>query len=102
MIAWVGHPLGGAHDVAEAFPDFGAEHRNIHIAIAGLVYARGDAGGVVIARLRGDFAVDQEARRLERSEEHTSELQSLMRISYAVFCLKTKIREMIRQSIQNN
>src|SRR3546814_4936952 len=28
--------------------------------------------------------------RLLRSEEHTSELQSLMRISYAVFCLKTK------------
>src|SRR3546814_2302952 len=28
--------------------------------------------------------------RLFRSEEHTSELQSLMRISYAVFCLKTK------------
>src|SRR3546814_6289783 len=28
---------------------------------------------------------------LERSEEHTSELQSLMRISYAVFCLKKKI-----------
>src|SRR3546814_9056015 len=27
-----------------------------------------------------------------RSEEHTSELQSLMRISYAVFCLKTKIK----------
>src|SRR3546814_3842823 len=27
---------------------------------------------------------------LGRSEEHTSELQSLMRISYAVFCLKTK------------
>src|SRR3546814_4229759 len=30
------------------------------------------------------------ACRLERSEEHTSELQSLMRISYAVFCLKKK------------
>src|SRR3546814_5310627 len=28
--------------------------------------------------------------RRERSEEHTSELQSLMRISYAVFCLKKK------------
>src|SRR3546814_4171736 len=28
--------------------------------------------------------------RQERSEEHTSELQSLMRISYAVFCLKKK------------
>src|SRR3546814_1088346 len=31
-----------------------------------------------------------EAAALERSEEHTSELQSLMRISYAVFCLKKK------------
>src|SRR3546814_1390942 len=30
-------------------------------------------------------------RILPRSEEHTSELQSLMRISYAVFCLKKKI-----------
>src|SRR3546814_9172971 len=29
-------------------------------------------------------------RRTERSEEHTSDLQSLMRISFAVFCLKTK------------
>src|SRR3546814_5475038 len=29
---------------------------------------------------------------LTRSEEHTSELQSLMRISYAVFCLKKKIK----------
>src|SRR3546814_9953460 len=31
-----------------------------------------------------------EKRRPDRSEEHTSELQSLMRISYAVFCLKKK------------
>src|SRR3546814_9991493 len=31
-------------------------------------------------------------RLLPRSEEHTSELQSLMRISYAVFCLKNKIK----------
>src|SRR3546814_8523726 len=29
----------------------------------------------------------------ERSEEHTSELQSLMRISYAVFCLKNKTKQ---------
>src|SRR3546814_2247757 len=29
---------------------------------------------------------------IRRSEEHTSELQSLMRISYAVFCLKKKIK----------
>src|SRR3546814_3572982 len=31
---------------------------------------------------------DRTAFQVERSEEHTSELQSLMRISYAVFCLK--------------
>src|SRR3546814_1997525 len=31
-----------------------------------------------------------QSARLNRSEEHTSELQSLMRISYAVFCLKKK------------
>src|SRR3546814_10091747 len=32
----------------------------------------------------------QRAKAADRSEEHTSELQSLMRISYAVFCLKKK------------
>src|SRR3546814_7581963 len=32
----------------------------------------------------------------ERSEEHTSELQSLMRISYAVFCLKKKNKEITK------
>src|SRR3546814_10457248 len=32
----------------------------------------------------------QVGQRVDRSEEHTSELQSLMRISYAVFCLKKK------------
>src|SRR3546814_10184349 len=34
--------------------------------------------------------IDRGARRRDKSEEHTSELQSLMRISYAVFCLKKK------------
>src|SRR3546814_5225238 len=34
--------------------------------------------------------VGDPARQVLRSEEHTSELQSLMRISYAVFCLKKK------------
>src|SRR3546814_4405051 len=38
------------------------------------------------------FAIRQLAARVARSEEHTSELQSLMRISYAVFCLKKKTK----------
>src|SRR3546814_10094886 len=40
----------------------------------------------------GRFAVQQNKKLLRGSEEHTSELQSLMRISYAVFCLKKKIK----------
>src|SRR3546814_3048577 len=36
------------------------------------------------------FAAEPWATELQRSEEHTSELQSLMRISYAVFCWKKK------------
>src|SRR3546814_4018702 len=39
-----------------------------------------------------DEASDQEEA--DRSEEHTSELQSLMRISYAVFCLKKKKKQL--------
>src|SRR3546814_6811842 len=39
---------------------------------------------------------------LHRSEEHTSELQSLMRISYAVFCLKKTILPPQKQSNNTN
>src|SRR3546814_4471167 len=45
--------------------------------------------GQVVHAVRGGN-VDHAAGRRRRSEEHTSELQSLMRISYAVFCLKKK------------
>src|SRR3546814_5446527 len=38
----------------------------------------------------------------ERSEEHTSELQSLMRISYAVFCLKKQIPQRIQRDPQQS
>src|SRR3546814_2056621 len=60
--------------------DHGAKSVRCH-----LLGGRGEiARGVV------DEHVDRAELRLDRSEEHTSELQSLMRISYAVFCLKTK------------
>src|SRR3546814_9139111 len=44
--------------------------------------------GIRTSEQRSSYANIAEA--LRRSEEHTSELQSLMRISYAVFCLKKK------------
>src|SRR3546814_1314023 len=58
----------------------GAEQK-VHLAQGEIVELK--------AQRRGDIAI----RRLfvrQRSEEHTSELQSLMRNSYAVFCLKNK------------
>src|SRR3546814_7099831 len=63
---------------------------------------RADGGDIVQPVERASRRKDGPMRRLEtgdaaallidqdRSEEHTSELQSLMRISYAVFCLKKK------------
>src|SRR3546814_8679570 len=43
--------------------------------------------------VRNESRNDQCVDRQPRSEEHTSELQSLMRISYAVFCLKKKTKK---------
>src|SRR3546814_5064386 len=49
-------------------------------------------------RERGGLRLTELAARTSiRSEEHTSELQSLMRISYAVFCLKKKINTTNKQ-----
>src|SRR3546814_6047003 len=54
---------------------------------------RGRRNGVQIDRHRAaaiGAVRDEQEEACQRSEEHTSELQSLMRISYAVFCLKKK------------
>src|SRR3546814_3162055 len=48
---------------------------------------------------REELAVVEER---ERSEEHTSELQSLMRISYAVFCLKKKKKQRSQAHTQSH
>src|SRR3546814_5724665 len=53
---------------------------------------RGNAGRGDPGPARGRGVSRQEMGVPCRSEEHTSELQSLMRISYAVFCLKKKIK----------
>src|SRR3546814_8326425 len=56
-----------------------------------VILGTGVGGGIVV---RGELLNGANAIAGERSEEHTSELQSLMRISYAVFCLKkTKNKE---------
>src|SRR3546814_5397902 len=47
-------------------------------------------GGTMMEKLAELFDEDAQRARAGRSEEHTSELQSLMRTSYAVFCLQKK------------
>src|SRR3546814_7438542 len=94
-----------AHAVERAFerPRIGGEVGHqlgepINLAVAHLEHA----AGILEHRARLQFSEGDDLRDLiaavflldvadQRSEEHTSELQSLMRISYAVFCLKKKI-----------
>src|SRR3546814_3371889 len=59
---------------------------------------------MIAARISSAFSAGRKSRVLywiTRSEEHTSELQSLMRISYAVFCLKTKKNLQQKNAIYN-
>src|SRR3546814_1139102 len=77
------HPLDVQLWIAQAAGDLGLdrlEPRRLHAGLLGqrrtVDVRRGD-GGDPVADMPGG----------ERSEEHTSELQSLMRTSYAVFCL---------------
>src|SRR3546814_1883072 len=57
----------------------------------------------VVLRLRLSHQQRQErgdaVAQLARSEEHTSELQSLMRLSYAVFCLKKKTKQTTAKTV---
>src|SRR3546814_9283791 len=78
--------LGSA--VAQAFAAQGAKVAMVDIDRARLQQVHGDDSDtqfLVATDLR-----DSAKTAAARSEEHTSELQSLMRISYAVFCLKKK------------
>src|SRR3546814_8847984 len=72
-------------DVAEV--GLGSENFSISTEFDGL-----PASGMALRLATGGNLLDavENVREVIRSEEHTSELQSLMRISYAVFCLKKK------------
>src|SRR3546814_9992855 len=81
-----GHPLHHLLDPAAALRPAllrGGDRASAHAGVD-----RRRAGGGL-----GDRGVRGAGERVRRSEEHTSELQSLMSISYAVFCLKKKTRQ---------
>src|SRR3546814_2459086 len=82
----------------EQLLQFGVEFLEINRAHPYLLTIQGPATAAVIARHTKQclkvllkFGIDMD--RAMRSEEHTSELQSLMRMSYAVFCLKKKTQQ---------
>src|SRR3546814_3431821 len=58
--------------------------------VVGVFQVESRAQMAMLPRLKPATFYDLVIEVVERSEEHTSELQSLMRISYAVFCLKKK------------
>src|SRR3546814_6355623 len=71
-------------------PDkYDAGKRGDHLSVGDIAY-RDDEGFVYICDRKSDMIISGGVNiypaEIERSEEHTSELQSLMRISYAVFC----------------
>src|SRR3546814_9652261 len=68
-------------------------HGQRHALPARLVDDRQDAVSATIVGATLDEVIGPDVPGIFRSEEHTSELQSLMRISYAVFCLKKKKSE---------
>src|SRR3546814_9700124 len=69
-------------------------------AIVGRVEKLRALVGKSLRLARDGLALGGQLNELRRSEEHTSELQSLMRISYAVFCLKKKTKSIHQHTIQ--
>src|SRR3546814_4104092 len=88
---FVGRDAIGRHDI-----DAVAERAKQDAAVAEEGdEARGDRGEIAAVGRR-DVERGDGAEAAKRSEEHTSELQSLMRTSYAVFCLKKKTQTNIK------
>src|SRR3546814_8412828 len=79
-------PIGETHVL---FGPNGSGKSSLLATIMGLAPYRVTSGEIWFKGQRID-ALPVDKRAQMRSEEHTSELQSLMRISYAVFCLKKK------------
>src|SRR3546814_5306586 len=77
--------------------DRGLFQQLVHLRVGILLGVRPDHA---LADVRGQIGARHADDRITRSEEHTSELQSLMRISYAVFCLKKKT-QLRRQTLHN-
>src|SRR3546814_3607411 len=95
----LGRPDRGAQvrflaEVGFALAAFGRVERDDMVADLHRGYARAhlahDSSAFMAKDRREDALRILALQRVGRSEEHTSELQSLMRISYAVFCLKKK------------
>src|SRR3546814_10005619 len=72
---------------------FSGKHDNSVIGVSNKDYEAAAVANSVMKRMLDREVVEADSIRTIRSEEHTSELQSLMRSSYAVFCLKKKNKQ---------
>src|SRR3546814_10649210 len=94
----IGSPFGFAHSVTAGIvsavgrsnPYAGQQY--VPFIQTDVAINRGNSGGPLL-NVHGEvIGINSQIFSASRSEEHTSELQSLMRISYAVFCLKKKTK----------
>src|SRR3546814_10587084 len=110
----VEHVAGGQHPVVARGESLQQPDLGILAEVQRRVVPRVDLPAPVAERLQQEHVVlvdvrtdraagggeaDHHVVDAPRSEEHTSELQSLMRISYAVFCLKKKIKKNSQRTI---
>src|SRR3546814_6028941 len=90
----VADPLFSFYDLFDPFKEPGIIFGDGVNFLYRKTFAQGLRGNEqAIRRWAGKFGKDVIPGSADRSEEHTSELQSLMRISYAVFCLQNKTQK---------
>src|SRR3546814_10064052 len=91
-----GDKFAAADRQVDRFQHLGADTATVGVALGDVAKLKNGNHDVISPRFRCRHCgwrspgAGASSGRAGRSEEHTSELQSLMRISYAVFCLKTK------------
>src|SRR3546814_1102715 len=96
MGMWIRRPIHGEKRNA-TWPSLGKLHPGCNPCATMLLFSSRPGTFAATAPRRNGIG-----RCVPRSEEHTSELQSLMRISYAVFCLKKKKKEKKQHTLYTN
>src|SRR3546814_5176152 len=100
----IANPISSTEKTASPTPKWSADWRSIRPAGSGrprvrFICASRSASYHMLSAPAAPAPSAMHSTAVNRSEEHTSELQSLMRISYAVFCLKKKNNKITTKNV---